>query len=113
MFSADLLFLLEQWIALLLGISCLVVFAWTALDRYSAFYVWHLLHFNTTTLVSIGWLLTIAIGLIGVALMRFAFYKQGEPELDEKSSGERGEMTSGNSAENSTAAPIATTKRDR
>ncbi|NYF88743.1 lysylphosphatidylglycerol synthetase-like protein (DUF2156 family) [Edaphobacter lichenicola] len=100
-FSTSLLFQIEQWIVLLLGIACLAVFLWAALDGHKAFSIRHLSHFSTTTIVFTGWLLTIAVGLIGVTLMRFAFYKRSESEPDAKSMSKRVRTASGGSTKNS------------
>jgi hypothetical protein len=100
-FTSGLLFLMEQWIALLVGVACLGVFLWAALDGHKAFSIHHSSHFSPMTLVSTGWLLTIFVGLSGVTLTRFAFYRQREPGPDAKSPKGRVPIASGGSTENS------------
>ena len=99
-FSTDLLFVIEQWIALAVGIACLAVFLWSVLDGHKAFSIKHTSHISAATLLSTGWLLTIALGILGVTLTRFAFHRHSEVEPDEKSRTTRVQIASGDSTGN-------------
>ena len=84
-FADELVFYTEQWIALLIGIACLAAFVWSAFAGHNEFALRHIAQFGRRAVVSFGWFLTMAVGLLGVALMRFAFYRRdAKTETDPK-----------------------------
>ena len=70
-------FYLEQWTAFLIGIACLGVSLWAVFHADIAFSCAHPSRFAESVLPTLGWLLTIAVAIIGTSLVRFAFYKPG------------------------------------
>jgi hypothetical protein len=74
-FSNQELFYLEQWTAFLTGVACLGVSLWAVFHSDIAFSGAHPSRFAESVLPTLGWLLTIAVAVIGTSLVRFALYK--------------------------------------